>query len=227
MNQQYYQNLVTVRMLKHDILNRIEACAEHEGGPIVAVRRDTSSAVFGLGWFSRAVARREIRALRALEGIDGIPGVLSWDGKVLYRSWVEGEPMYRAQPRDAVFYRQALHLLREHHRRCVTHNDTSKEPNWLVQPDGTPGLLDYQMASVFRRRTRFMRMLAWDDFRHLLKHKRTYCPEQLTPIERRMLARKAWLSRVWRVTGKKVYRFVTRGILGWADREGSGERYTK
>lgn len=134
--------------------------------------------------------------------------------------------MYVAQPDGVDFYRQALHLLREHHRRGVTHNDTSKEPNWLVRSDGSPGLLDYQMASVFRRRSRFMRMLAWDDFRHLLKHKRSYCPEKLTPIERRMLKRKAWLSRIWGVTGKKLYRFVTRRILGWADQEGSGERYT-
>jgi len=29
---------------------------------------------------------------------------------------------------------------------------------------------------------------------------------------------------VWMSTGKKLYTFVTRRLLGWADREGAGDR---
>ncbi len=78
------------------------------------------------------------------------------------------------------------------------------------------------MGWVSKQRGRFFRMLAHEDLRHLLKHKRTYCPQALTPIERRVLARRSWLSRVWQATGKRVYVFVTRRLLHWQDREGQG-----
>jgi hypothetical protein len=67
-------------------------------------------------------------------------------------------------------------------------------------------------------------MLAWDDLRHLLKHKRSYCPEALTARQRAILARRSPLAALWARTGKPAYRFVTRRLLGWSDREGAGDR---
>ena len=55
--------------------------------------------------------------------------------------------------------------------------------------------------------------MAYEDLRHLLKHKRRYAPESLTAGERRVLARKSWLTRIWMATGKRVYYWVTRGVL--------------
>jgi hypothetical protein len=63
-----------------------------------------------------------------------------------------------------------------------------------------------------------------EDLRHLLKHKRTYCASHLTAREREILASPALISRLWMLTGKPVYLFVTRRLLGWADREGAGDR---
>jgi hypothetical protein len=110
------------------------------------------------------------------------------------------------------------------HRHGVAHNDLAKEPNWLVRPDGSPGLVDFQLASVSRRRGRWFRALAHDDLRHLLKHKRSYLPERLTARELAILTRRSWVSRLWMATVKPVYRFVTRRIFHWADREGAGDR---
>src|SRR6201999_2064330 len=62
------------------------------------------------------------------------------------------------------------------------------------------------------------------DLRHLLKHKRSYAPEALTPKERKILARKSLIARVWLMTGKKVYRAITRGLFNFTDREGGGRR---
>jgi hypothetical protein len=39
-----------------------------------------------------------------------------------------------------------------------------------------------------------------------------------------MLARPGAISRLWMATGKPVYTFITRRLLGWADREGAGDR---
>jgi hypothetical protein len=107
----------------------------------------------------------------------------------------------------------------------VAHNDLAKEPNWLVTPAGHPALVDFQLALVSRRRSRLFRALAHDDIRHLLKHKRSYCPGRLTRREQHILATPSLPARVWMQTGKKLYLLVTRRVFGWADREGAGDRW--
>jgi hypothetical protein len=94
----------------------------------------------------------------------------------------------------------------------------------LVTADGQPALVDCQLAHCTGRRGRFFRMLAHDDLRHLLKHKRTYLPHRLSPRERSILGRHSVLACLWMSTGKRVYTFVTRSILKWEDREGAGDR---
>jgi RIO-like serine/threonine protein kinase len=143
---------------------------------------------------------------------------------VLRRSWLDGEPMQAARPADPGYFREALRLLRRLHRRGVAHNDLAKEPNWLVTADGRPALVDFQLAVVSRVRGPLFRALAREDLRHLLKHKRNYCPARLTARQRRMLATPAPHARLWRATGKRLYLFITRRLLRWADREGAGDR---
>jgi RIO-like serine/threonine protein kinase len=110
------------------------------------------------------------------------------------------------------------------HRRGVAHNDLAKEPNFLVTADGGPAIVDFQLAMVTKNRGRLFRMLAREDIRHLLKHKRTYCAEALTARERRILENPSWPARLWAATGKPVYLFITRRVMGWQDREGAGDR---
>jgi RIO-like serine/threonine protein kinase len=170
--------------------------------------------------------RRERRALTHLASAEilGIPRVLASDRDTLTRSWIEGSPMHLMHPRDPAYFRAALHLLRRLHAAKVLHNDLAKETNWLVTPDGRPALVDFQLATVLRKRGALARSRGHDDLRHLLKHKRSYLPDRLTAREKRVLARRSLLSRVWMTTGKQVYLFVTRRILRWRDREGAGDR---
>ena len=190
-----------------------------------AVERDTRAARWWLRPLARHLARREARALRALAGIAGIPTLERHSHGLLVRTWTEGEPMQRARPSDPRYFREAFDLLRRLHRRGVAHNDLAKEPNWLVTPAGHPALVDFQLALVSRRRSHLFRALAHDDIRHLLKHKRSYCPGRLTRREQHILATPSLPARVWMQTGKKLYLLVTRRVLGWADREGAGDRW--
>ena len=132
--------------------------------------------------------------------------------------------MQNVKPRDANYFRSARSLLRSLHQAGVVHNDSAKEPNWLVRPDGSAGLVDFQLAGVFKKRGRWFRTLAMEDLRHLLKHKRSYLPDRLTQRERRILARPALHTRLWRQTGKRLYTFITRRLLRWSDREGANDR---
>ena len=107
-------------------------------------------------------------------------------------------------------------------RAGFTHNDLAKEQNWLRGADGRAYLTDFQLSA--RPRGRLFRIAAYEDLRHYLKHKRSYAPEALTATEKRILARKSWVTRIWMATGKKVYIAVTRGLFRFTDREGGGPR---
>lgn len=89
---------------------------------------------------------------------------------------------------------------------------------------GHPAFVDFQLAWYTRSRGRFFRTLGYDDLRHLLKHKRSYCPQLLTARERRILATPSVPARIWRRFVKPPYLYVTRNLLGWADREGAADR---
>lgn len=177
-------------------------------------------------WWARRLARgaaaREARALAQLAGIEGVPSLIHWDGRELLRGYIDGAPMQQSPPRDRAYYAQALALLRQLHRRGVVHNDLAKEPNWLVRTDGRPALVDFQIAWTCGHRGRLFRLLAREDIRHLLKHKHTYCPQALTARQRVMLDTPALPSRLWRATGKRLYKLVARSLFGYWDNEGQG-----
>ena len=171
-----------------------------------------------------ALARREIRALRAVQGIDGCPLLVRVDRTGLLRSWTKGTPLQLAQPADPAWFRDAKRLLRQMRRAGVTHNDIAKPQNWLMTPDGRAAVIDFQLASVHRRRGKLFRVMAREDLRHLLKQKRAYAPHLLTASEHRMLTRKALPARLWMATGKRLYNFITRRVMDWSDGEGTEDR---
>ncbi|MDR2872520.1 MAG: serine/threonine protein kinase [Xanthomonadaceae bacterium] len=212
-----------VETLKADSFGRILLVRDRQGD--VFVRRDLRASPWWLRWLARYLARREARALQRLGDQPAAPRLLNWDGIHLDRSFLPGAALYQRPPRgDVAWFHAARRLLQQVHRRGVVHNDLAKEANWLVSEDGSPALVDFQLASCGDPRTPWMRLLAREDLRHLLKHKRMYCPQALTPVERRLLRRRSWLRETWFRTGKPVYRFVTRRLLRWEDNEGQGPK---
>lgn len=209
------------KLLKKDVFGQVRL-ESGDAGPVII--RDTSDAAPWLRWLARRLLAREATALAALDGLDGVPQVGRVHRDRIERSWIDGQPMQVGRPRQLEYYREAARLLRRMHRAGVVHNDLAKEPNLLVQRSGEPAIIDFQLAWHAPRRGRLFRLMGREDIRHLLKHKRTYCAHALTRRELDILANPALLSRIWMKSGKRVYLFVTRKILGWADREGAGDR---
>jgi hypothetical protein len=126
--------------------------------------------------------------------------------RLVWRGYIPGSAL-RSRVRSATspYFRSARERpLRAVHRLRISHNDLAKEQNWLRSPDGRAYLLDFQLASMFSRRSRLFRIAAYEDLRHFLKHKRRYVPDALTAMEKRVLARKSLPTRIWMATGKKV-----------------------
>ena len=213
--------MAETQLLKKDIFGEVSRTYTHDRCTIV---RDASAARAWARPLARVLLRREAAVLSALAGTDGVPALIAVSNRKLEREFIAGRPMHEAKPETRSYFRAALTLLRHLHAANVVHNDLAKEPNLLVADDGSPAFVDYQLAWAARRRGRLFRALAYEDLRHLLKHKRTYCPDALTARQRRILERPGLPSTLWMRTGKPVYRFITRRLLGWADREGAADR---
>jgi hypothetical protein len=213
-------------LLKRDVFSTVERGRfRDQTGDVDAVLRRLDQ----VPWWSLALAlhlfSRERRALALARNLDVGPGLL-WAGRrALVRGFIDGVALHLAKPHgDVAYFRSAKAALRRLHRAGICHNDLAKEQNWLRGSDGRAYLTDFQLAACFKRRSWLFRVAAYEDLRHLLKHKRSYAPDALTPRERKILARKSFVASIWLATGKKVYQAITRGLFNFTDREGGGRR---
>ena len=219
----------TAVVLKRDVFSTVErGTFRSDAGELPGVLRRLDE----VPWWSRPLAillfNRERHALAAVTALGVAPPLLYADRTRLVRGYIPGSALKIARPfGDLAYFRSARAALRAVHRLRISHNDLAKEQNWLRSPDGRAYLLDFQLASMFARRSRLFRIAAYEDLRHFLKHKRRYVPGALTAMEKRVLARKSLPTRIWMATGKKVYMLVTRGLLGFIDSEGGGTRMAR
>ena len=178
----------------------------------------------GYGAIAQLLARREARALISLQDVAGIPRLLNWDGIRLERENIPGAVLYAADGLDETWFRDAARLLRRMHTHNIAHNDLAKEANCLVRDNGSAAFIDFQLAVHAPRRGRIFRLLAREDIRHLLKHKRCYVPSALTAREHAILVNPSVAAKLWMRCYKPIYLLITRSILRWPEREGPTER---
>src|SRR6266852_3119260 len=213
-------------LLKRDVFSTVERGRfRTPDGEVEAVLRRLDRVPWWCYLPARHLFARERRALARARGLHVGPELL-WAGRqALVRGFIDGVALHLAKPfGDAAYFRSAKQALCKLHRAGICHNDLAKEQNWLRGSDGRAYLTDFQLAACFRARGRLFRIAAYEDLRHLLKHKRSYAPQALTRKERKILARKSFVASIWLATGKKVYRGITRGLFNFTDREGGGRR---
>src|ERR1700748_346701 len=213
-------------LLKADVFSTVErGRVRRDNGEVDAVLRRLDQGPWWSFILARHLFSRERHALTLARDLRVGPELL-WAGRrALVRGFINGVALHLAKPvGDVAYFRSAKEALRKLHRAGICHNDLAKEQNWLRGHDGRAYLTDFQLAACFKSRSRLFRIAAYEDLRHLLKHKRSYAPEALTPKERKILARKSLVARIWLMTGKKVYRAITRGVFNFTDREGGGRR---
>ena len=213
-------------LLKRDVFSSVERGRFRTAdGEVDAILRRIDQVPWWSYLLAQHLFRRERHALTVARGLDVGPTLL-WGGRqALVRGYIDGVALHLVKPAGNVaYFRSAKQALRRLHRAGVCHNDLAKEQNWLVGRDSRAYVTDFQLAACFKRRSRLFRILAYEDLRHLLKHKRSYAPAALTPKERQILSRKSLVASLWLMTGKKVYQAITRGLFNFTDREGGGRR---
>ena len=212
-------------LLKRDVFSTVERGRfRDDAGEVDAVLRRLDQVPLVVLPLARHLFARERRAL-AWRATSMSARAAVGRAPCLVRGFIDGVALHLAKPHgDLAYFRSAKRALRRLHRAGICHNDLAKEQNWLRGSDGRAYVTDFQLAACFKTRSRLFRIAAYEDLRHLLKHKRSYAPEALTPLERKFLARKSFAASIWLATGKKVYQAITRGLFNFTDREGGGRR---
>ena len=213
-------------VLKRDVFSTVERGRfTTPFGEVDSVLRRIDAVPWWAWPLARHLFARERDVLKHIGALGIAPPLLFAGRNCLVRGFIDGLALHIARPHgDRGYFLSAKAVLRKLHRAGVCHNDLNKEQNWLRGPDGRADMTDFQLDMRFASRNRLFRVAAYEDLRHLLKQKRRYAPDALTPAERRVLARKSWPTTIWMATGKPVYYWITRRLFGFVDREGGGLR---
>lgn len=193
---------------------------------LLKVYHTDPAGILPLGWLGRWMCRRETRFLALLAGVRGVPQVLGMHGPSGYvREYLSGcnlrEYRKRSTP-DADFFPQLERILHDVHARGMSHNDLSKPENVLVLEDGSPRLIDFQIAFAPRSLRwpligwvshSLLRYLQGVDRYHLRKIHRRSRPEDFTSAELANARKKGWILHVHGHLVRRPYRAVRHFVL--------------
>ncbi|MCL5278759.1 MAG: hypothetical protein M1376_02490 [Planctomycetes bacterium] len=202
-----------------------------------------------LGLIGRLMTRSEISKLRRCEGIPEVPRVLArLDAHMYVYEYIEGLTLDDRPPLPADFFDRLADALQRIHARHLVHFDLHKRGNILIDTEGRPHIIDFQIARHIgdrllgsrRLSARLRRWLQSYDIYHIYKHKRRFQPELLTAAEEKLSYNHSWPLELQRTIArpyKKIRRaglryLYAKGILsgtpdGGACTETNPVRWTK
>jgi len=181
-----------------------------------------------LEWLGEIICSHEISILRRLSHLGGTPRFLSRYGKVgmLYR-YIEGESLDDRKDLPDDFFDELEQLIKKIHTEEIAYLDMNKKGNILLGSDGRPYLIDFQISLHIHKRfllfprlsLHLRKILRQADRYHLLKHKRRYRPDSMTPRQKALSYEKSAAIRIHRfLTGPA--RKLRRVFLGYLYKNG-------
>jgi hypothetical protein len=148
-----------------------------------------------LSWIGRLMTHSEVCNLRRCEGIPEVPHVLARiDSHTYVYEYIEGRSLNEKPPLPADFFDRLVAGLQQVHARHLVHFDLNKRGNILVDTEGRPHIIDFQISQYIgdrlllsrRLSARLRRWLQSYDLYHIYKHKRRLQPERLTAAEEKL-----------------------------------------
>jgi serine/threonine protein kinase len=148
-----------------------------------------------LGLIGRLITHSEVCNLRRCEGIEEVPQVLARiDSHMYVYEYIEGRSLNEKPPLPADFFDRLVVVLQKVHARNLVHFDLHKPGNILVDTEGRPHIIDFQISQHFgnhcllsrRLSSRLRRGLQSYDYYHVYKHKRRLQPQLLTEAEAKL-----------------------------------------
>jgi len=198
--------------------------------------------IFPMQWLGRYLASREQSFMDRLAGITGIPqslGPVCVDGRVLpnaiSREYIEGHALAEGEWVDDSFFGRLTKILAAVHSRKMAHVDLHKRENILVDVEGRPLLIDFQISFALPKQNHLaafclgglLRLLQQCDTYHLLKHHAKHRPDQAALSLDEVTRLRPWWIRVHRHIAVP-FRNFRRGLLVWMGiRSKSGHAFSE
>ena len=164
------------------------------------------------GWLVRhllgpLVLWRERKNLSRLAGVEGVPQrVFRIDAMALAIEYVPGDKISHLV-RDSgdipvALLEQMEALMNRVHAAGMLHLDARGMGNWIVRPEGTPALIDFQTALGTRWMPARLRSLLEDlDMSGVLRKWEQFHPEAMGVERKKRLERGSRLRHLWPVKG--------------------------
>lgn len=166
---------------------------------------------------ARRALRREARALEGLQGIEGMPrfgGMVGKEALLIERLEAGRLPHLRDNFLTVEFFDRLERMVEGMHQRGWAHGDLRRK-NILVDGALKPYLIDFATAwgvgtEAGSLRRRLFKHWSLIDRVTLVRIKRTYFPDALTPKDREILRRDPFYLRLGRRLRKGIYRPLKR-----------------
>jgi len=174
-----------------------------------------------LGLIGRLMTRSEISKLRRCEGIPEVPRVLArLDAHTYVYEYIKGQSLDDRPPLPPDFFDRLAQVLQQVHSRNIVHFDLHKRGNILIDTEGRPHIIDFQIARHIGDRVllsrwlsaRLRRWLQSYDIYHIYKYKRRFQPELLTEAEERLSHNHTWPLELERAIARP-YKRIRRAVL--------------
>lgn len=151
---------------------------------------------------------RELKAVRALSGLEGVPSAgFRIDRFAIAVAFVPGISLAKAvqegSGRMTVTLLESMEsLMNRVHKAGLVHLDARGTGNWVVRPDGSAGLIDFQAAVNTRiLPAKWRRALEDVDMSGVLKKWKEFQPEAMGSEREARYRRGDQLRRKWRIKG--------------------------
>ena len=189
---------------------------------------------FPLGWW---LAAREAKMLDRLSHVDNVPalsGRVMIEGRrarnVAAHEFIVGEPLKIQPDLDDQFFDQMWQLLADVHAAGIAYVDLHKAENVLVDSDGQPHLIDFQVSVWLPKIWPLSRLLATlqqMDRYHFARHKLFRRPDLCDEAMQRLGEQRPWWIRLHRSFARPIREARRRLLVRLGIRRDSGKAHTE
>ncbi len=212
--------LVHVKTIKHDSWAATALYENSERGRKVVCKFNRTQPIgfFPMRWLGWMLARREIKMYQRLADLPNVAegfATVHVDGKLVSHAaaheFIEGHPLRWFDNVNDSFFDKLESTLCELHRRSIAYVDMNKSENVIIDRNGDPCLIDFQISVRLPRLwpiSWVLRLLQRSDLYHCEKLKRRYRPDLVSVHS----TGKPWWIRLHRKIADP-FRAVRRGLL--------------
>ena len=166
---------------------------DHPHKIVLKVSREQHFWGLPLAWLGEFICRHEVSILHRLRHLNQVPRLLSNYGpNAFLYEYIPGCTLSEKKDLPEDFFDRLQDLLQQLHQVDIIYLDMNKRDNLLIDSDGNPYFIDFQISLyfddhflIFRKPSEYLRnILQKADLYHLFKHKRRMCPDLLRPQEK-------------------------------------------